>query len=75
MTVPVDLLSSLMGMNGASAVPQGNPIQPNQNPLTGIQGMPPTTTPAATPAPDLTANLNPGKQVKSLEELLFGGVA
>lgn len=74
MTVPVDLLSSLMNINGGAAVPQGQPLQPNQNPLAGIQGLPPTTAPPATPAPDITANLSPGRQVRSLEDLLFGGL-
>jgi hypothetical protein len=71
---PTDLLSSLMTLNGGVAAPQGQPIQPQMNPMTGLEGMPPSTVPAATPAPDLTANLSPGRQVRSLEELLFGGV-
>ena len=70
-----DLLTSLMNMNGGVAQPQGMPMQQGQNPMTGLEGLPPATVPAATPPPDLTANLSPGKQVQSLEELLFGGTA
>jgi hypothetical protein len=72
MAAPVDLLSSLMNLNGGVAQPQGMPLQQGQNPLTGLDGLPAGSVPASTPSPDLTANLNPGKQVQSLEELLFG---
>ena len=66
----VDLLSSLMNMNTGVAVPAGQPIIQGENPLVSLEGLPPATVPAATPAPDLAAN--PTKQVKSLEEMLFG---
>ena len=66
-----DLLMSLMNMDAGVAVPQGQPIQQGQNPLTSLQGMPAGTIPAATPAPQLTANPVPN-QVRSLEEMLFG---
>lgn len=66
----VDLMQSLMNMNTGVAQPQGQPILQGENPLINLQGLPAGTTPAATAAPDLTAN--PTKQVKSLEELLFG---
>lgn len=69
-----DLLSSLMNLGGGVATPQGQPLQPTQNPMAGLGGMPPGTIPGTTPAPDATANLSPGKQVQSLEELLFGGI-
>jgi len=69
-----DLLMSLMNLNGAVAQPQGMPIQPQQNPMTQVQGLPPGTVPGTTAAPDLTANLSPGRQAQSLEDLLFGGI-
>lgn len=70
------LLQSLMGLNSGVASPQvaaGLPIQQGLDPMSGLQGLPPATMPAATPVPDLSANLNPGRKAKSLEELLFGG--
>ena len=69
-----DLLSSLMNLNGNVATPAGQPLQPTQNPTAAINGLPPTTSPPLTPPPDITANLSPGRQVRSLEELLFGGI-
>lgn len=69
-----DLLTSLMNLNGQVATPAGLPLQPTENPTTAITGLPPTTSPPLTPPPDITANLSPGKQVRSLEELLFGGL-
>lgn len=69
-----DLLASLMNMSGDVATPQGMPLQPTQNPMMAMQGLPPGAMAPTTPSPDLTANLSPGKQVQSLEELLFGGI-
>jgi hypothetical protein len=66
----VDLLTSLMNLNGGVGVPQGQPLIQGENPLTSIEGLPPGTVPSATPAPNLAAN--PVNQVTSLEELLFG---
>ena len=66
----VDLLQSLMNMNTGVAVPQGQPLLQGENPLTSLQGLPAGTIPSATPAPNISAN--PTKQVKSLEEMLFG---
>ncbi len=66
----IDLFTSLMNMNTGVAVPQGEPILQGENPLVSVEGLPPATVPAATPAPDVSAN--PTKQVKSLEEMLFG---
>lgn len=68
-----DLVSSLMGLGAPPPIPPGMPLQPNQNPLTVANSGTPNPVPAATPAPDLAANLVPGRQVQSLEELLFGG--
>ena len=66
----VDLLQALTGMNTGVVIPQGQPIQPAANPMQLLAGAPSGAIPAATPAPQLTAN--PGNQVQSLEELLFG---
>jgi len=66
----VDLMQSLMNMNTGVAQPQGQPLLQGENPLTNLQGLPAGTTPAATPAPH--TSVNPTKQVKSLEEMLFG---
>lgn len=71
---PTDLLASLMQLNGSVAQPQGMPLQAQQDPMTAMAGLGPDTTPAATAPPDLSANINPGKHVQSLEELLFGGL-
>ena len=69
-----ELLQSLMGLDSGIAVPQGLPLQQGMNPMAGLEGLPAATVPAATPPPDLTANLAPAKKATSLEELLFGGI-
>ena len=66
----IDLFTSLMNMNTGVAVPQGEPILQGENPLVSVEGLPPATVPAATPAPHVA--VNPTQQVKSLEEMLFG---
>jgi hypothetical protein len=67
----LDLLSSLMNLQGGVATPQGQPILQGENPLAGFQGMPGATIPAATAAPAVSVNPS-GRQVQSLEEMLFG---
>jgi hypothetical protein len=68
-----DLLQSLISLG---VEPQPGPVgqQPifqGENPMTRAGGFPPGGVPAATAAPDVAAN--PTRQVRSLEELLFGG--
>jgi hypothetical protein len=71
---PTDLLASLMNLNGGVAAPAGQPLQPQENPMAGLAGLPAGTSAPVTAPPDVTANLSPGRQVQSLEELLFGGL-
>lgn len=66
-----DILESLMSLNQGIPVAEGQPILQGENPLTSLGGLPPATAPAATAAPALAYNPS-GKQVQSLEELLFG---
>lgn len=76
-----DLLMNLMQLQGGAPggpvaspapPPAPQPILQGENPLTPLQGAPPATIPAVTPAPNLAANPTE-RQVTSLEQLLFGG--
>ena len=69
-----DLMMSLMNLNSGVASPAGLPMLQSENPMAGLQGLPASTVPAATPPLQQSANpaLPPGKPAKSLEEQLFG---
>ena len=71
MASPTDLMLSLMNLGGVAVPQQPPPVIMGENPMVGAQTFQGNTIPAATPAPNVSANPNP-RQVRSLEEMLFG---
>jgi hypothetical protein len=65
-----DLMQALMGLNTGVPTPQGNPLQPQENPMAALQQLGSQAIPASTPAPQAAANAV--QQATSLEEILFG---